>query len=72
MKLLEKPLIWLSALIGRWAFKVLSGVFLAAGINQDSLEAYIYSVLSFLVGVLITFIQNKYLKNYWYWNNHRE
>jgi len=62
MKLLEKPLIWLSALIGRWIFKVLSGVFLAFGINQDSLEAYIYSALSFLVGVLITFIQNKYLK----------
>ncbi len=63
MEIFNKPIIWLAGLITRWLFKVLSGVFLAFGITENSVESYLISTLTFIAGIVITYIQNKYLKN---------
>lgn len=57
----DKFFVWLIALIARWTFKVLSGVLIGFGIEEGQWELWIGAAVSFLIGWVLTLVQNSYL-----------
>jgi len=61
----DKAGAFLIGIIARWSFKVLSGVLLTLGVTNDQWEMWIAAAVSFIVGALISYSQNKYLETKW-------
>lgn len=61
MSIWDRAGAFLIGLIARWSFKVLAGVLLALGVTQDRWEEILASVVTFIIGALISHFQNKYL-----------
>lgn len=61
MSIWDKAGAFLVGLIARWSFKVLAGFLLALGLTQDKWEEILASIITFVVGALISHFQNKYL-----------
>ncbi len=54
---------FITGLIARWTFKVLSGVLVTLGVTADQWYFLVASAIAFLIGALITVSQNRYIKS---------
>ena len=50
-----------TGLIVRWSFKVLAGVLATLGVNEGQWELWIGALIRFIIGALLSKVQNNYL-----------